>query len=111
MEDWKRAFWGANYHKLSQIKSKYDPNMVLWTSPGINADLMVVKNGRLCKSSEVPDVRNEIKDLGDAPKNDDENYGNFWRDAGTLFGVLERWGNFPPADFKFEEVKVTAGRG
>jgi FAD/FMN-containing dehydrogenase len=48
-ENWKESFWGSNYAKLSQIKAKYDPDMLLWVSPGINADLLEARQGRACK--------------------------------------------------------------
>src|ERR1700750_2264467 len=48
-ENWKQTFWGSKYEKLSQIKSKYDPDMVFWVTPGINADLMEARSGRVCK--------------------------------------------------------------
>ena len=47
--DWKKSFWGANYARLSQIKAKWDPDMLLWTTPGINADLYEARAGRVCK--------------------------------------------------------------
>jgi hypothetical protein len=47
--NWKKTFWGTNYPKLSQLKSKYDPNMLFWVTPGINADLMEAREERVCK--------------------------------------------------------------
>jgi hypothetical protein len=49
--DWKNTYWGTNYPKLSEIKSKFDPEMVFYVTPGINADHMVYnkEDGRLCK--------------------------------------------------------------
>jgi hypothetical protein len=48
-EDWKRSFWGSNYARLSTVKSKWDPGMLFWTTPGINADLYEARAGRVCK--------------------------------------------------------------
>jgi len=48
-DNWKTTFWGTNYEKLSQIKTKYDPDMLFWAVPGINADLYEAKGGRQCK--------------------------------------------------------------
>ncbi|KAF2422409.1 FAD-binding domain-containing protein [Tothia fuscella] len=74
--DWKQTFWGPNYEKLSEIKQKWDPNMVFYVTPGINADLMVAKDGRLCNVQGPPvkmlrnaaplgDNRNELVYPGD----------------------------------------------
>jgi hypothetical protein len=50
LEDgWRESFWGTNYAKLSQIKTKYDPNGLLYVSPGINAELYEAREGRICK--------------------------------------------------------------
>src|ERR1700761_5887063 len=65
-EGWKETFWGSNYPKLSEIKSRYDPDMVFWSTPGINADLMEVRDGRLCKVA-TPSVSRV------APKSDNQN--------------------------------------
>jgi hypothetical protein len=64
--NWKNDFWGSNYARLSQIKTKYDPNGVFWVTPGINADEYSVVNGRVCK---VPST-----DPSFAPANDNTNY-------------------------------------
>jgi hypothetical protein len=48
-QNWKEAFWGINYARLSDIKTKYDPDNLFWVSPGINADHMELVDGRLCK--------------------------------------------------------------
>lgn len=49
------SFWGSNYARLSAIKAKFDPEMVLWTSPGVNADWMHVVDGRACMVSPRPE--------------------------------------------------------
>jgi hypothetical protein len=64
--NWKQTFWGSNYEKLSHLKSKYDPDMVFWVTPGINADLMEVREERVCK------VTTPRKDTS-APKGDNTN--------------------------------------
>ncbi|KAF1992567.1 FAD-binding domain-containing protein [Aulographum hederae CBS 113979] len=70
--DWKNAFWGSNYEKLSQIKDKYDPDMLFWASPGINADKMVAREGRVCKAGAG--VNSAVQGpAGVAPKTDNEN--------------------------------------
>lgn len=47
-------FWGSNYPKLSQIKTKYDPTLVFYATPGINADQMTAnEKGALCKAPEA----------------------------------------------------------
>jgi hypothetical protein len=64
--NWKNDFWGSNYPRLSEIKTKWDPNMVFYVTPGINADLMYVKDGRMClvqgKPTELP---SDIPPIGD----------------------------------------------
>jgi Berberine and berberine like len=102
------VFWGSNYEKLSQIKRKYDPSMVFWASPGINADLMEVRNGRLCNARTTENVKS---DVGAAPKNDDENFANLLKDGESLFGQLERWGGYPPREFKYAELRIGSGMG
>lgn len=47
--DWKNAMWGKNYPKLSELKTKYDPQGLLWVTPGINADEYEAREGRVCK--------------------------------------------------------------
>jgi hypothetical protein len=36
--NWQQAFWGSNYPKLAEIKTKVDPTGLFWTSPGVNAE-------------------------------------------------------------------------
>ncbi|KAF1815079.1 hypothetical protein P152DRAFT_480166 [Eremomyces bilateralis CBS 781.70] len=67
--NWKQTFWGSNYNRLSEVKTKYDPNQVFWVTPGINADQMVVNNGRLCKATG-PSTNSRVP-----PENDNKNYG------------------------------------
>jgi hypothetical protein len=107
-ENWKQAFWGSNYEKLSQIKTKYDPNNILWVSPGINADAMENRNGRICKASTVTEVSDVKLKLGAAPKSDNDNFANPLTDYQTLFGDLEMWGGFPVEGFQEADLKVTA---
>lgn len=52
-ENWKASFWGKNYEKLSRIKTKYDPDMLFWVTPGVNADHMEVRGGRVCKVAQI----------------------------------------------------------
>ncbi|KAF2663882.1 FAD-binding domain-containing protein [Microthyrium microscopicum] len=49
-KNWKNAFWGTNYPKLSEIKSKWDVNNTFWVTPGVNADHMEVRDGRVCQA-------------------------------------------------------------
>lgn len=52
MTNWQDVFWGSNYAKLSQLKTKYDPNTLFYVTPGINADMMTTNDkGALCRSS------------------------------------------------------------
>jgi hypothetical protein len=77
--NWKKDFWGPNYAKLSEIKSKWDPDMLFWVTPGINADHMVVSNGRLCRvqgappkvendACPIPDNENKFRYQKERPK-------------------------------------------
>ncbi|TLD19356.1 Mitochondrial intermediate peptidase [Venturia nashicola] len=52
-ENWKTSFWGKNYERLSKIKTKYDPDMLFWVTPGVNADHMEVRDGRLCRLAKI----------------------------------------------------------
>jgi hypothetical protein len=54
---------------LSKIKSKWDPDMLFYVTPGINADHMIAKDGRLCKAdgSTIKTAMNA------APYGDNEN--------------------------------------
>ncbi|KAF2395824.1 FAD-binding domain-containing protein [Trichodelitschia bisporula] len=51
--DWKKAFWGEHYDRLSQIKDKWDPGMLFYVTPGINADRMEARGARLCKAETI----------------------------------------------------------
>jgi hypothetical protein len=54
---------------LSKLKTQFDPNFVFWTTPGINADYMEVKeDGRLCKAINGGN-------LNVPPKSDNRNTG------------------------------------
>ncbi|OAA56541.1 FAD-binding, type 2 [Niveomyces insectorum RCEF 264] len=50
--NWQEAFWGANYKKLYDIKTKYDPNGVFWSPATPGSELWTLKDEtRLCKAS------------------------------------------------------------
>ena len=64
--DWKKTFWGPNYPKLSEIKEKWDPEMVFYVTPGINADHMIARDGRLCKvQGPAAKLERDMAPLGD----------------------------------------------
>lgn len=71
--DWKNAFFGTHYPRLLSIKQKYDPNHLFYVAPGVGADLLVAKDGRLCK------VGGNIKAVEDptgaVPDSDNRNVG------------------------------------
>jgi len=50
--NWQDAFWGANYKKLVDIKTKYDPNGVFWakSTPGSEGWALQSDETRLCKA-------------------------------------------------------------
>jgi hypothetical protein len=67
--NWKQAFWGSNYERLSQIKTKYDPNGVFWVTPGVNADHFSVQDGRVCRVNTA----NRARYVNVAPVTDNPN--------------------------------------
>ena len=88
--DWKEAFWGLNYAKLSQIKTKYDPKGIFWVTPGVNADKMHVVDGRVCKVDKEPSSASRVAPLNDAQTEADLS------NPVSLFGKLELTGLSPP---------------
>jgi hypothetical protein len=66
--DWQRAFWGENYQRLSELKSKYDPDMLFWVTPGVNADYMNVVDKRVCKVSGAHVAAVRVAPTGDLRK-------------------------------------------
>ncbi|KAK3082323.1 hypothetical protein LTS18_004235 [Coniosporium uncinatum] len=91
---WKEAFWGSNYERLAEIKTKYDPEMVLWASPGVGADLMEVVDGRVCRVGGTAGGKNADADAdadGVAPAGDNRNLSK-GDDSGDILS------NFPPPD-------------
>lgn len=50
---WKDDYFGGTYDRLRKVKSKYDPNFVLYTRPGVGADEYAeTADGHLCKASK-----------------------------------------------------------
>ncbi|KXH43236.1 long-chain-fatty-acid-CoA ligase [Colletotrichum nymphaeae SA-01] len=50
LKTWKEDFYGANYPRLQAIKSKYDPEGLLFGPTGVSSDAWSVdEQGRLCK--------------------------------------------------------------
>jgi hypothetical protein len=88
--NWKQTFWGSNYNRLSQIKTRHDANMVFWNSPGINADHMEARNGRLCKTESA-----STQAGGAAPPSDNQNNANMLLSAVRIFGDGISYGGFP----------------
>lgn len=91
-EHWTEAFWGSNYPRLSKIKSEIDPNMTFWTSPGINADHMVVVDGRACLFEQPPEQPSLTP-----PRTDRHVLADLVKDGHFLFGEREIIGNVYPA--------------
>ncbi|KAL4808590.1 hypothetical protein BDV18DRAFT_150977 [Aspergillus unguis] len=55
--NWKQVFFGDNYDKLSQIKSKWDPNNFFYAYKGVNSDYWTVsEDGRMCKAKSSRSV-------------------------------------------------------
>jgi hypothetical protein len=80
--NWKDTFFGSHYPKLLSIKEKYDPKMLFYVTPGIGADKMVVKEGRLCSATTpVVTINNRV------PEGDNLNIGK----AATGNDFLTLW--------------------
>ncbi|KAH6638496.1 hypothetical protein C7974DRAFT_307458 [Boeremia exigua] len=91
-ENWKSSFWGSNYPRLSELKRKYDPEMTLWISPGINADYMYAVDNRAClvsPTSTTPSTR--------PPATERWHPADLNVDRDFLFGKQELTGNTFPA--------------
>ncbi|KAF2433259.1 FAD-binding domain-containing protein [Tothia fuscella] len=71
--DWKDAFFGAHYPKLLSIKQKYDPDHLFYTAPGVGADLLVAKDGRLCKVGG--NIKAAVDPTNSVPDSDNQNIG------------------------------------
>ncbi|KAJ3464888.1 hypothetical protein MRS44_009674 [Fusarium solani] len=83
-ENWTESFWGSNYPRLSEIKSRYDPNMTFWVSPGINADHMQAVDGRACLVDPVPSTTSRFP-----PVTERRYMADMAVDGKFLFGDLE----------------------
>lgn len=90
--NWSSSFWGTNYPRLSELKRKYDPDMLFWISPGINADYMHVVDGRACIVDSIPPTPSEY-----APLTDRRFSANLTTDGEFLFGHQELTGSTFPA--------------
>ncbi|KAJ5633111.1 FAD binding domain protein [Penicillium lividum] len=50
--DFKRAFYGENYHKLRSIKTKYDPHQLFYGLTAVGSDeWTILDSGRMCRQS------------------------------------------------------------
>jgi FAD/FMN-containing dehydrogenase len=83
MPGWRKAFWGENYDRLSEIKKRYDPDHLFWVTPGIDADAWVVEGSRICRNT-APKVDVKSAETDTPPKNDNQNYVD-----GTAKGIDE----------------------
>ncbi|KAM0542564.1 hypothetical protein ACHAPJ_012735 [Fusarium lateritium] len=90
--NWSREFWGSNYPRLSALKSKIDPEMVFWVTPGINADHMHVVDGRPCLVHPRP-----TKPSLYAPNSDRVSNADIVKDSAFVFGRQELIGTEFPA--------------
>ena len=78
--------------------------MVFWASPGINADTMEVKQGRLCNSTTIPPIK---AGPSQAPENGNKNAANLLTDGNKMFGGLEKWAvEWPGSNWKDIEATV-----
>lgn len=90
--NWSSSFWGTNYPRLSELKRKYDPDMLFWISPGINADYMHAVDGRACMVNPIPTTPSEY-----APLTDRRFSADLTKDRDFLFGHQELTGSTFPA--------------
>jgi hypothetical protein len=74
------------------VKTKYDPNMVFWNTPGINADFMEVRDGRVCR---VNDNETTSSDASSAPPSDNKVKADLISNMAAIFGGGESFGGFP----------------
>ena len=89
--DWQNSFWGSNYERLSQIKTKVDPNGLFWVTPGINAEKFQTVNGRVCRVESPRAVgRTDI-----APATDNQNLGDYATGGENQFGRMDLIAEFP----------------
>lgn len=50
-KNWQSTFYGSNYAKLSQIKTKYDPDHVFYNLKSVGSEAWTVaKDGRMCRA-------------------------------------------------------------
>ncbi|KAJ3543177.1 hypothetical protein NM208_g3712 [Fusarium decemcellulare] len=91
-KDWTSSFWGTNYARLSKIKEEIDPNMMLWVSPGINADYARVVDGRECLVDPRPDKPSLYP-----PVTDRHVIADLEKDGDFLFGQQELIGTKYPS--------------
>jgi FAD/FMN-containing dehydrogenase len=38
LKDWQKAFWGANYSRLANVKKKYDPDGLFFVHHGVGSE-------------------------------------------------------------------------
>jgi hypothetical protein len=69
--------------------------MVFWNTPGINADLMQVRDGRVCKVGGLVGSINSITNSGAVIPGDNNNTATNYKVA---FGEGESYGGFPAPD-------------
>lgn len=51
--NWKEVFFGDNYSKLEQIKSKWDPDHFFYVLKGVGSDYWsVAEDGRMCRAQK-----------------------------------------------------------
>ncbi|KAK1509331.1 isoamyl alcohol oxidase [Colletotrichum costaricense] len=90
--EWSTSFWGSNYRRLSALKSELDPNMVFWTTPGINADYVKAADGRACLVDPKPETPSQYP-----PQNERRVIADLENDRNFLFSEQEINGKQFPA--------------
>ncbi|KAJ0267751.1 hypothetical protein COL940_014066 [Colletotrichum noveboracense] len=99
--NWSASLWGSNYPRLSALKSELDPNMVFWTTPGINADHVKAVDGRACLVDAKPETPSKYP-----PQNERRVVADIENDCEFLFNEQEINGNQFPAPGTFVATRL-----
>ena len=67
ISDWQQSFWGDNYPRLAQIKSKYDASMLFYVHHGVGTEGWRIEDGGIIgkgvQSTDGPLCRAESRSV------------------------------------------------